>query len=88
MKTQRIELNSKDRFILNGLDDDCFIIAKSMEIGTDVNIPIIIAGDVFQIDKENGKVTHIGERNIQLSCTFDATWSEDIKRPGHEYMYD
>lgn len=26
MKTQRIELNSKDRFILNGLDDDCFIL--------------------------------------------------------------
>ena len=76
MKTQRIELSGKNRFVLNGLDDDCFIIAKSMEIGTDVNIPIIIAGDVFQIDKANGKVTHIGERNIQLSFNFDAMWNE------------
>lgn len=74
---QQIILKDEDRLILNGLDDNCFMIVRSIEIGELVDIPIFFRGDVFQIDTGNSAVYKIGEKIIQASIKINTMWEEE-----------
>ena len=74
---KEIILKDEDRFILNGLDDNCFMIVRSIEIGELVNMPIFFRGDVFQIDPESSTVYKIGEKIIQAFIKIDTMWEEE-----------
>jgi alanine dehydrogenase len=75
---KEINLNDQDRFYINGVDDDCFMIVNQIIINNDVNIPVVLKGKVYQVDTEENRINKLGDNyNIQISLTVDAIWKDD-----------
>lgn len=73
-----INLNEENKFVLHGLDDDCFMIVCQIIVNNDIGVPIIFKGTVFQVDVKTNEVNKLGEDyNVQTSLSVDAFWQND-----------
>ncbi|MFW6121801.1 MAG: hypothetical protein ACOC80_13030, partial [Petrotogales bacterium] len=62
MRNNQIDLMDickKDKFVVQGLDDMCYMLVDSVEFVA-MNIPIILKGEMFQIDNETGETHSLG----------------------------
>ena len=65
-----------DKFVLQGLEDNCYMLVDEVEFVA-VNIPIILKGEMFQIDEKTGESHSIGRKSLQVDIKIGACWTED-----------
>ena len=65
-----------DKFVLQGLEDNCYMLVDKVEFVA-INMPVILKGEMFQIDDETGNSHSIGRNSLQVSIEINAYWSEE-----------
>jgi hypothetical protein len=71
-----MEFCTLDKFVLQGLEDNCYMLVDKVEFVA-MNIPIILRGEMFQIDDETGEAHSIGRKQMQVNIETDAFWPDE-----------
>jgi len=70
-----MDICTEDTFVVTGLDDLCYMLVDSIEF-VDFNFPLILKGELFQINEETGESGKIGRYNLQIDLSINELYPE------------
>lgn len=66
-----------DKFVLQGLEDDCYMLVDEVEF-VSLHLPVFIKGEMFQIDSETGASHSVGRKVMKVDIEVKGFWGDEV----------